>query len=86
MNKPSHAIPALKDCLTAGELNLNDMLMFRHREYNNLPKRNREIMQKNYAEIGIFKMTQLVPRILAQVKGVVRQKVLWPRFVRNVRH
>ena len=43
-------------------------------------------MQKNYAEIGIFKMTQLVPRILAQVKGVVRQKVMWPRFVRNVRH
>ena len=49
VNWPSHAIPALKDCLTAGELKLkkrlvrhlyHDMLMFRHREYENLPRRN----------------------------------------------
>ena len=44
----SSAILALKDCLTAGELKLkkqlvrhlyHDMLMFHHREFENLPRR-----------------------------------------------
>ena len=50
---------ALKDCLTASELKLkkqlvrhlyHDMLMFHHREYGNLPRRIKEIMQP--IEIG----------------------------------
>ena len=72
--------------------------MFRHREFENLPRRNLKIMQP--IKIGIFKQASkisLSSETLKRLglfslthshkrKGVVKQRVLRPQFVRNVRH
>ena len=42
--------------------------------------------QDFFKQWNIKKTQLIISRTLAQVKGVVRQRVLRPQFVRNVRH